>query len=384
MGFEPQKLFIGLVDFFSILMPGALLAYRVKDWAALMLGHAEGFPLEGGEQLAVFLFASYLLGHFVFLIGSFLDNAFYDALRKTTTWGQIGRLAKSKKLHPSLLRSLSQLDFLFGKNPDAAVMKAQHIKSRALEPLSAAEAINTYQWCKARLAKELPEGLLSVQRFEADSKFFRSFFVVLLVLAFTFLHNRHWYLILTCLVLLVPAFLRYLDQRFKGTQQAFWLVITLESLGALPRKSDPLDRRTDKLTHAGGLVTRLQNGVEEYLLVQASGNREDWVLPKGHIEPGEDPRETAVREVLEETGCWARVTKREIDLPMDYKSVVRIYRMEWLEDKPDGANEDRRHEWKPHREAFALATFTDTKNLIGDPDGQQEGRISKRSTAVGV
>ena len=35
MNFEPQKFFIGLVDFFSIFMPGALLTYLVKDWAAL-------------------------------------------------------------------------------------------------------------------------------------------------------------------------------------------------------------------------------------------------------------------------------------------------------------------------------------------------------------
>ena len=30
------------------------------------------------------------------------------------------------------------------------------------------------------------------------------------------------------------------------------------------------------------------------------------MLPKGHIEPGEDPRVTAVREVREETGHWAK------------------------------------------------------------------------------
>jgi hypothetical protein len=30
MGFEPQKFFIGLIDFFSILLPGALLAFVLK------------------------------------------------------------------------------------------------------------------------------------------------------------------------------------------------------------------------------------------------------------------------------------------------------------------------------------------------------------------
>src|SRR5690606_7192086 len=34
MSLEPQKFYIGVVDFFSILMPGALLTYLSKDWAA--------------------------------------------------------------------------------------------------------------------------------------------------------------------------------------------------------------------------------------------------------------------------------------------------------------------------------------------------------------
>lgn len=33
----------------------------------------------------------------------------------------------------------------------------------------------------------------------------------------------------------------------------------------------------------------------------------EWVLPKGHVEPGETPEQTAVREVQEETGLEARV-----------------------------------------------------------------------------
>jgi hypothetical protein len=31
MSFEPQKFFVGLIDFFSILLPGALLTFLVKD-----------------------------------------------------------------------------------------------------------------------------------------------------------------------------------------------------------------------------------------------------------------------------------------------------------------------------------------------------------------
>jgi ADP-ribose pyrophosphatase YjhB (NUDIX family) len=52
---------------------------------------------------------------------------------------------------------------------------------------------------------------------------------------------------------------------------------------------------------AGGVVYRVTNkGQIEILLIQDAKNR--WTIPKGHIEPGETPRQTAEREINEETG----------------------------------------------------------------------------------
>ena len=54
-------------------------------------------------------------------------------------------------------------------------------------------------------------------------------------------------------------------------------------------------------TTAGGVVFRRnKKGEVEILLIQDAKDR--WTIAKGHIEPGETPRQTAEREIQEETG----------------------------------------------------------------------------------
>lgn len=55
---------------------------------------------------------------------------------------------------------------------------------------------------------------------------------------------------------------------------------------------------------AGGIVVREQGGELEVAVIRPHG-RSLWALPKGHVDPGETPEQTAVREVWEETGLKA-------------------------------------------------------------------------------
>jgi len=56
----------------------------------------------------------------------------------------------------------------------------------------------------------------------------------------------------------------------------------------------------------GVLPYRVQDGEREFLIVYESFSQ-CWSLPKGHMEAGETPIQTAVRELLEETGLTAEI-----------------------------------------------------------------------------
>src|SRR5450759_5071039 len=63
-----------------------------------------------------------------------------------------------------------------------------------------------------------------------------------------------------------------------------------------------LQPTSQSLSHAGGVVYRHRDGQTEVLLVGARPQPDDWVFPKGHIEPDETAAEAARREVREEAG----------------------------------------------------------------------------------
>jgi ADP-ribose pyrophosphatase YjhB (NUDIX family) len=340
MSFEPQRFFIGLSDFFTVLLPGAVLAYAARLGLAGELAVA-GIPAEGTEGLMVLLFASYVLGHFVFLVGAWLDVP-YDWLRRRTLDAQIARLARRGVLLRWPVRAMSRL--VFGRERGLAVGLAVRLKEHALAPLDAKDTMNAYQWCKIELASRSPENLAAVQRFEADSKFFRSFAVVLPVLAVLPIPGIPAWGRVALLALLVPTLWRYMEQRHKATNQAYWSVIALAARNGVTL---PPTARPHRYTHAGGVVFREFGGQVQYLLVRASDDPALLVLPKGHIEPGEHPRQTAVREVHEETGVWAEVLEELRPLEFEVRGTGVVAAMFLMEAVAYGvrADADRGHAW---------------------------------------
>ncbi|MDB5169124.1 MAG: hypothetical protein JWO41_480 [Candidatus Saccharibacteria bacterium] len=75
----------------------------------------------------------------------------------------------------------------------------------------------------------------------------------------------------------------------------------LEGFKKLVGKRKPVIDEVVRETTSGGVVFRRnEKGGLEILLIQDAKNR--WTIPKGHVEPGEEPKGTAEREIREETG----------------------------------------------------------------------------------
>lgn len=125
-------------------------------------------------------------------------------------------------------------------------------------------------------------------------------------------------------------------------------------------------------TSAGGVVYRKKKDAIEVLICKHSGYHK-WVLPKGLIEKGEKPEETAIREVEEETGIRGRVVQ-EIGEPESYVYTfnglkvfkkVHYYLMEY--DRGSTKSHDfemEEVEWMDIDEAIARMGFDGAKNVL--------------------
>ena len=118
-------------------------------------------------------------------------------------------------------------------------------------------------------------------------------------------------------------------------------------------------------THAGGVVYREAQNRVEYLLVRPKRPQDEWVLPKGHIETGEESEQTAIREVREETGVFAQLIASLETVEFEVKAqLVRVefFLMKFV--SQSSSSEGREVRWSDYEDACRRLTHEQNRDLL--------------------
>jgi len=132
----------------------------------------------------------------------------------------------------------------------------------------------------------------------------------------------------------------------------------------------------ERLTHAGGVVVRRDPDAARFLVVSAKRNPSEWVLPKGHIDPGETAEDTARREVLEESGVTAsvRVALDVVEFPTPRGRVRAQFFLMDVEREGSSSLEGRGRAWLTLEEALRSLPFDELRHLVRQASARLDDR----------
>lgn len=278
--------FIGVIEFFSVILPGALITFFLAGmFYEDVFGAGKVFPVPESEaaKWAVFLVLSYLFGNLIFMIATLLDLTYDSVLRKRLFQTSSDLTYKTacllQRRHIDADRVLADL-FLCGD-----LSSAQYDDLRRRER---PEIFNTFKWSQHYLFFRNENALASIHRVEADSKFFRSLVVAFLVIGGVLLYRHSDGTGLIVIVAAALCYYRYGELRYKSTQKAYEIVITGNFLDPMepavavsetgnqpaaadekPTRDELPERHRDKVR----TLTRGLSGNYDYLAVPPGGSR---------------------------------------------------------------------------------------------------------------
>jgi 8-oxo-dGTP pyrophosphatase MutT (NUDIX family) len=130
---------------------------------------------------------------------------------------------------------------------------------------------------------------------------------------------------------------------------------------------------------SGGVVVRRLRGRWWFAAIRPRGRGErTWALPKGIVDPGENPAETAVREAAEETGLVARLDTKLGDVKYVYTrrgtgervfKVVSFYLLRYRRGRigelpPGMALEVAEARWLPLEDGPRLLSYGGERDMV--------------------
>lgn len=122
-----------------------------------------------------------------------------------------------------------------------------------------------------------------------------------------------------------------------------------------------------KVTQAGAIPFRTCGDRTEFLLV--TSKRGNWIFPKGIVEPGESPEETAAKECREEAGVRGRILPRPVGVyntrTWKHECEVTLFMLRYEGDFEPWEEQDIRERcWCSFEEAFALLTRQELREIL--------------------
>ncbi|MGY6520138.1 MAG: hypothetical protein ACXIUD_00295 [Mongoliitalea sp.] len=190
-----------ILDILSLFVPGAILVAVLgqiawlSDWFHTIGIH----EYEGWINVGKFLVLIYILGHFLFSIGSFLDDWVYDRF-KDTIWPnkELQELIVDYKIYRTGVKS--------------------------------GQVINAFKWCCSWLLIHQPPLYENMERHMAESKFFRSLVIVGCIGIIVFSYQAVAWLTSLSVFVTIFSMIRYMTQRKKSVDMAYQGVITASPL----------------------------------------------------------------------------------------------------------------------------------------------------------
>jgi len=200
MSATPKDLFLGITEFFSLLLPGAILLGLFRH-EAQEIGAALNVPTDGAAGWFAFAVASYVLGHALHAAGSGLDKAYdrWYAAPRRKRYGEERLLVLARELQGRM----------FG---------------------TAADATGVMSWAGSFVRVMSPSAAGEIEARSSESKFFRSLIPVLSAAAIVLLWRGALTAAVIGLLLLSFAIWRYCDRRWDSVQLTYEYYVLLAML----------------------------------------------------------------------------------------------------------------------------------------------------------
>ncbi len=212
---------LGLLDLLTILLPGGLMVGLA--WKAGLISEWQFFENPNLPEWvigAAFAASAYVIGHFVYLVSSYLDDLVFAKI-KEIWWPKNSLFTQANGIRSQKIQQVSTKDF------------------------------NNFKYALGYLLQHSGALYFVVERLMAESKFFRSFCVVLFLAAGSAFYSGNWQEGLVELVFMGFSMVRYLSQRAKSIDVAYQYLILLheedlEKYQPLEEGASPIKKSTQE------------------------------------------------------------------------------------------------------------------------------------------